>query len=80
MKVNKSVLSDPLDDYTLCFHVDNKAIFKLKTEEQDGYKGLWSNLVINAVVSWKNMLKSLTESMATTLKNFCCLHGHLCRK
>ena len=63
MKVNKSVLSDPLDDYTLCLDVVNKAVSKLKTEKQDGDKGLWSNLVINAPISWKNMLKALIESM-----------------
>ena len=68
MKVNKSVLSDPLDDYTLCLDVVNKAVSKLKTEKQDGDKGLWSNLVINAPVSWKNMLKALIESMI--------IHGH----
>ena len=63
MKVNKSVLSDPLDDYTLCLDVVNKAVSKLKTEKQDGDKGLWSNLVINAPISWKNMLKALIGSM-----------------
>ena len=68
MKVNKSVLSDPLDDYTLCLDVVNKAVSKLKTEKQDGGKGLWSNLVINAPVSWKNMLKALIQSMI--------IHGH----
>ena len=40
MNVNKSVLSDPLDDYTLCLDVVNKAVSKLKTEKQDGGKGL----------------------------------------
>ena len=58
------MLSDPLDDYTLCLYVVNKSVSKLKTKKrQDGDKGLWSNLVINALVSWKNMLKALIKSM-----------------
>ena len=51
MKVDKSVLSDPLDDYTSCLDVVNEAVSKLKTETQDSDKGFWSNLVINAPVS-----------------------------
>ena len=35
----------------------------LRQKKQDGDKGLWSNLVINALVSWKNMLKALIKSM-----------------
>ena len=62
-KVDKSVLSDPLDDYTLRLNVVNKTVSKLKAEKQDGNKGLWSNLVTNAPVFWKNMLKALIESM-----------------
>ena len=62
-KVDKSVLSDPLDDYTLCLNVVNKTVSKLKAEKQDGNKGLWSNLVTNTPIFWKNMLKALIESM-----------------
>ena len=66
--VNDNICLDKNTDFVISYDILEEAICKLKINKSDGDKGLWSNLVINAPLTWKMMLSNLLSSMI--------LHGH----
>ena len=66
--IDVNIDSDCETDYFVTHDILEQAIGKLKLDKSDGDKGLYSNLVINAPLCWKNILAKLLGSMIS--------HGH----
>ena len=66
--LNEAVRRDDAGDYDITTGIIDKAISRLKSEKNDGDKGLWSNLVIHSTPEWRYLLSYVISSLF--------IHGH----
>ena len=66
--LNEAVRRDDAGDYDITTGIIDKAISRLKSEKNDGDKGLWLNLVIHSTPEWRYLLSYVISSMF--------IHGH----
>ena len=67
-RANALIQEDCASDFVIDLQVVDKALKQLKPAKSDGDKGLWSSLIKQASISWKQSLAVLLSTMLT--------HGH----